>query len=258
MKAVILAAGRGTRIDAITHGVPKCLLEFGGRAILDYQIEGLWEAGVSEIGVVVGHNGSRIIEHISRVFGDCPGLFHFMHNPAFATTNNIYSLWMAREWVRSSDFLCLNADVLCHPAILWPAMRAEHPVAMIVDPDWRDETMKVVLRDGNVVRMGKSISREEYSATYVGITAFSRQVVPCLFGEIRSMVAEGAVNEFFNAAVQHLVERGLHVGATSTGGLPWAEIDDAADLQFAASRVYPRLPRLRALTRDRGLVPALA
>ena len=51
MKAVILAAGRGTRIDAVAHGLPKCLLSFGGNAILDYQIEGLLSAGVPDIGI---------------------------------------------------------------------------------------------------------------------------------------------------------------------------------------------------------------
>jgi choline kinase len=243
MKAVILAAGRGTRIEPVTHGMPKCLLDFRGRTILDWQIEGLWAAGVSQIGIVVGHNGHRIMEHICRTFGDSLDSFHFMHNPVFATTNNIYSLWVAREWVKSSDFLCLNADVLCHPDILLRAIPADCPVSMIVDPEWRDETMKVVIRNGAVVRMSKSISRAEYSATYIGITAFSWKLAPALFDEIGTMVVEGNVNEFFNAAVQRLVERGLRVGFSTTAGLPWAEIDDAADLRFARATVYPRLPK---------------
>ena len=114
---------------------------------------------------------------------------------------------------KRSDFLCLNADVLCHPDIL---LRREttHPVSMIVDPAWRDETMKVVIRNGSVVRMSKSISRAEYSGTYIGITAFSRRIAPALFDEIGTMIAEGHVNEFFNVAVQRLVERGLRVGVS--------------------------------------------
>jgi len=259
MRAVILAAGRGTRIEQVTHGLPKCLLEFGGRAILDYQIEGLWAAGISRIGIVVGHNGYQIVEHVGRTFSDYLDSFHFMHNPAFASTNNIYSLWLSREWVESGDFLCLNADVLCHPDILLPAVAAGCAVSMIVGPEWRDETMKVLIQNGNVVRMGKSISRAEYSATYIGITAFSRRIAAALFDEIGTMVAEGHVNEFFNAAVQRLVERGLQVGFISTQSLPWAEIDDAADLQFAKSNVYPRLPQLAvAAASSGGLAPAMA
>jgi len=258
MRAVILAAGRGTRIEPVTHGLPKCLLSFGGQTILDWQVEGLRAAGISQIGIVVGHNGHQIVEQIGRTFANHPDFFHFIHNPRFATTNNIYSLWLAREWVGSDDFLCLNADVLCHPDILLPAVAAGGPASMIVDPEWRDETMKVVIRNGNVVRMSKSISRAEYSATYIGVTAFSGRVAAPLFDEIERMVAEGRVNEFFNAAVQRLIERGLRVGFTSTGGLPWAEIDDAADLRFARACVYPRLPRHTGAWIPHGeLVPAV-
>jgi len=251
MKAVILAAGRGTRIERVTHGAPKCLIEFGGRTILDYQIQGLWNAGISEIAIVVGHNGHRIIDHVARSCGDSLDCFTFLENPLFATTNNIYSLWIARDWVGWRDFVCLNADVLCDPDILLPAGNARH-VSMIVDPEWRDETMKVVIRDGNVVRMSEGISRSEYSATYIGITRFSQRIVPVLFGEIGSVIREGRVNEFFNVAVQQLVDRGLPVRFTSTRGLPWAEVDDEADLQFARTAVYPRLrPLYGGIRRER-------
>ena len=129
---------------------------------------------------------------------------------------------------------------------------------MIVDPAWRDETMKMVICDGSVVRMSKSISRGEYSGTYIGITAFSRRIAAALFDEIGTMIAEGRVNEFFNAAVQHLYEHGLRVGVSSTTGLPWAEIDDETDLQFARSS-YPLLPRPLVLAVPGGeLLPAVA
>jgi choline kinase len=130
---------------------------------------------------------------------------------------------------------------------------------MVVDPAWRDETMKVITRNGHVVRVSKFISRAEYSGTYIGITAFSRYVVPELFDQIRVVMAEGGVNEFFNAAVQRLIDRGLRVGLTLTGCLPWAEIGDAADLRFANIYVYPQMPRTRAVANPReNQVPAVA
>jgi len=248
MKAIILAAGRGTRIEAVTHGAPKCLIDFGGTTILDNQIEGLWAAGISRIGIVVGHNADQIVEHIGRTYGDHLDSFDFIYNHAFAKTNNIYSLWLAREWVQSESFLVLNADVLCHPAILLPAVASRRPASMIVDPAWREETMKVIVRKGRIVRMSKGIPRSEYSATYLGITAFRRPVVNQLFNEIGAMVGEGRVNEFFNAAVQRLVDRGLDVGFTSANGLPWAEIDDPADLLYAQTSVAPLMPLRGALS----------
>ena len=106
--------------------------------------------------------------------------------------------------------------------------------------------MKVVIEDGNIVRMSKDISRSEYSATYIGITRFSRRIAPVLFSEIGSIIREGRVHEFYNVAVQQLVDRGLPVRFTSTRGLPWAEVDNEADLQFARTAVYPRLRPLYA------------
>jgi choline kinase len=242
MKAVILAAGRGTRIRTATLGRPKCLLEVGGRTILDWQIDALWSAGVTEIGMVLGYEGHEIIDHIDRNYGREMDAFHFMWNPVYAATNNIYSLWMAREWLDSEDFVCLNADVLFHPAILPPALRVPRSATMIVDPEWRDETMKVIIEDGSVVWMRKGIPREEFSGTYIGVTVFSRHIGRLLFRRIGGLVHDGFVNDFFNRAVQNMVDDGLRVGVSSTAGLPWAEVDDPADLTYARVVVAPRLP----------------
>lgn len=257
MKAVILAAGRGTRIERVTHGAPKCLIEARGRAILDHQIEALWAAGVCDITIVIGHNGGRIVDHVTRTYNDYLDYFTFIENPAFASTNNIYSLWLAQKQVVAGDFLCLNADVLCHPDILLDAA-AKRTVSMIIDREWRDETMKVVIRNGSIVRMSKAISRADYSGTYIGITAFSKRIVPALFAEIGNMIAEGKVNEFFNAAVQRMVYRGLRVEFKTTKGLPWAEIDDEADYEFAKTAVYPRLQPVRASIAPREPIEAVA
>ena len=242
MKAVILAAGRGTRIDEVTHGVPKCLLSFGPRTILDCQIQGLLHAGISKVVIVVGHNASRIIGHIRLNYTDRLDAFHFVHNDVYATTNNIYSLWLARDWLKGSDFICLNADVLCHPHILAAAAKGRGLVSMVVDPAWRDETMKVIIEGDDVIKMSKGIGREDFSGTYIGITRFSRAATRPLFDEIGGMIGQGLVNDFFNAAVQRLVDRGLRVSPTYTRGLPWAEVDDGSDYQFALKNVSPRLP----------------
>lgn len=241
MKALILAAGRGTRIRSAHGERPKCLISCDGDAILDHQINGLLAAGVREIGIVVGYESEQILGHVCERYGRNLDRFQFLFNPRFAETNNIYSLWVARDWLRNDSFMALNADVLCDPEILRPAVAAKAPISMIVDPEWRDETMKVVIRDGRVVRMSKSISRDEYSATYIGITTFSSAVQQRFFRSMSRLISAGKVNEFFNVAVQDLADQGVMVGSTSTAGLPWAEIDDPADLAFARENVFPRL-----------------
>jgi choline kinase len=241
MKALILAAGRGTRIRSIHGERPKCLISFEGEAILDHQINGLFAAGIREIGIVVGYESEQIVRHVETRYREYLHRFCFLHNPKFETTNNIYSLWVARDWLQGEAFMCLNADVLCEPNILVPAAGATAAISMIVDPEWRDETMKVIIRAGRVVKMSKTISRPEFSGTYIGITTFSTGAQQEFFRSLGRLVAEGRVNEFFNVAVQELADNGMTVGFTSTAGLSWAEIDDPADLAFAREHVFPKL-----------------
>jgi choline kinase len=241
MKALILAAGRGTRIRSIHGEHPKCLISCDGETILDHQINGLFAAGIHDIGIVVGYQSGQIIQHVETRYRDCFHRFSFFHNPRFESTNNIYSLWVARDWLQGEAFMCLNADVLCEPDILIPAARTTAPISMIVDPEWRDETMKVIIRNGRVVKMSKKILRPDFSGTYIGITTFSLEIQHDFFQSLDRLVADGHVNEFFNLAVQQLADAGVKVGFTSTAGLSWAEVDDPADLAFAREHVFPKL-----------------
>ena len=240
MKAVILAAGQGTRIRSVHGDHPKCLIQVGDSTILDHQLEALSMAGVNEVAIVVGYEKDQIIRHVrARYGGDCPGV-HFIENPAFAITNNIYSLWLARDWLRGDGFVCLNADVIFDPEVLDSALRNPAPISMIVDREWRDETMKVVISDDHVIRMSKKISREHFSGTYIGVTIFQEAVVDRFLGKMKDCISAGRVNEFFNVAVQELADEGVRIGYTITGGLPWAEIDDPLDLTFARHNVFPQ------------------
>lgn len=241
MKAVILAAGLCSRIRQVTKGLPKCLLRFGDRTILDYQIDSLFDAGISSLAIVVGYGKEHIMDHVANRHPEKSGAISFIENPRFAFTNNIYSLWLARDWVGVNDFICLNADVLYHPNIILPAVTTQAAISVIIDEAWRDETMKVIIRDGKVLAMSKAIPRQQHSGTYVNITTFSRRVCQPLFAAMGALIAEGRVNEFFNVAVERLIARGIRVSFTKTEGLPWAEVDDPGDLWYAQTIVYPRL-----------------
>ena len=122
-----------------------------------------------------------------------------------------------------------------------PAVQSAAPITMVVDPKWRDETMKVVISQYRVIRMSKRILQSEFSGTYIGVTAFTADVQEGLFAKINNLIRTGKENEFFNVAVQQLADEGVRVGFTTTGDLPWAEIDDPDDLAFARLYVFPRL-----------------
>ena len=219
MKAVILAAGRGTRIRSVHGKRLKCLIEVDNSAILDHQLDALSIVGINEVAIVVGYEKEQIIAHVNarRLLTQ---RIHFIDNPGFAITNNIYSLWLALDWLRGDSFIVLNADVIFNPEILGRAVRPHAPISMIVDPLWREETMKVIVADDHVIRMSKNISREEFSGTYIGITVFSKSIQTRFFRKMEDVIAAGRVNEFFNVVVQELASEGVSVGYTSTDGLP--------------------------------------
>ena len=240
MKAVILAAGQGTRIRSVHGEHPKCLIEVDNSTILDHQLDALSTVGINDVAIVIGYEKEQIIAHVNARTLFSPRI-RFIENPAFAITNNIYSLWLALDWLRGDSFIVLNADVIFDPEILDVAVRPHAPISMIVDPVWRDETMKVVILEDHVIRMSKNISRDEFSGTYIGITVFSKAIQDRFFHKMEDVIAAGRVNEFFNVVVQELANEGVPVGYTSTDGLPWAEIDDPVDLTFAQQNVFPQL-----------------
>jgi L-glutamine-phosphate cytidylyltransferase len=246
VKAVILAAGQGTRIRSVHGEHPKCLIEVDNTTILDHQLDSLSLAGIRDVAIVVGYEKEQIINHVMNRKANTLPRIHFIENPAFAITNNIYSLWLALEWLRGDSFIVLNADVIFDAEILDIAVRSKSPISMIVDPLWRDETMKVIIHGNRVMQMSKKILREHFSGTYIGITVFSKTIQPRFFDKMSSLISAGRVNDFFNVAVQELVDEGIQVGYTNTDGLAWAEIDDPTDLSFAQQNVFPQLATAQA------------
>ena len=240
MKAVILAAGRGTRIRSVHGERPKCLIEVDNTTILDHQLDALSMFGINDVAIVVGYEKEQIIAHVNARKPVTQSI-HFIENPAFAGTNNIYSLWLALDWLRGDSFIVFNADVIFDPEILNLALRPEAPISLSVDPSWRDETTKVVTLDGCIIRVSKKISREEFSGTSIGVAVFSKSVETRFFRKMEDVIAAGEVNELFTVAVEELANEGIRVGYTSTDGLAWAEIDDPLDLTFAQKNVFPQL-----------------
>lgn len=241
MKTVILAAGRGSRIKDITRGSPKCLLRFGDRTILDFQLDSLFRAGLNDVGVVVGCCSEEIIDHVTRRLAGRPSRVAFIFNHEFDSTNNMYSLSQAREWLAGEPFLCVNADVLYHPDIVSPILERSEDIAVLIDRQFHEETTKVVISGGEVLDLRKGISRDDASGTFVNMAIFSPRGSHQLFTRAAALFERGRKNQFFNDVIRLLIADGLRVGFAETNGLPWAEIDDADDLVYARTQVYPRL-----------------
>jgi len=144
-KAIILAAGNGSRLRPLTDGRPKCLLEVGGRPIIDHQMEALRRCGVTDVVIVVGYCADRIRQHLGPTA-------RYIENPRFDSTNSLYSLWLARDELRSGAIV-LNSDVLALPLLFARLRDAAAPDAILVErgSGFVAEDMKVALNGDRVV-----------------------------------------------------------------------------------------------------------
>ena len=124
MKALILAAGLGSRLKQNTADCPKALVKIGGRPILAWQLEALIEEGITEIGIVLGYHGEMIPKFVRKEF---PKLdVAYFQNPEYESTNSTYSFWQAREWVQGGSAIHLNCDILFSKKILKRLLESPH------------------------------------------------------------------------------------------------------------------------------------
>lgn len=248
MKAIILAAGKGTRLDGAAVK-PKCLVEIGGMTLLQRQIDSLRDANIKRIVVVVGFGAGRIRE-------ECGSDITFVENIHFAETSSLYSLWLAREHL-TDGFVVLNSDVLFHPQLLENLLESSSDDALLLsDTDATplgDEEMKVKLKEDLVVDISKDMDPVEADGENVGIVKFSAPGAQALVGYMEELIASGAVKDWAPRAFREFaLNHPLH--ALSTGGLPWIEIDFPEDYQRAVTEVYPRIEAARS--RDEALTEA--
>ncbi len=233
-RAVILAAGRGRRMAAITDDRPKCLLRVGDRTLLDHQIETLRALGISRISVVVGYRAEQVRAAVG-------GGAEIIHNEVWAETNSLYSTWLCREPAACEPLLVLNGDVLAHPAIIERVGQIPGS-AFAYDSTSGDEAehMKVELA-GEVLRaMRKDLTRDRVCGENVGILGFEGPAPALLFEEAEALLEAGGRQLWLAAAVERVACR-LEMRGVDVADLPWCEIDFPEDLWTARRTTWPAL-----------------
>lgn len=237
-RAIVLAAGRGTRLAGLFGEIPKCMLGLGRVTLLERQLASLRLAGVRDITVVTGYQAPRVAEL-------CRGLADVLENERYAETNSLYSLWMARALLRDG-FVVLNGDVLFHPQLIDDLLSSRQEDALLVafrdgsTAPFTDEEMKVKVRGGRVVDIAKTLAASETDGENVGMARFSSDGAQLLVELMDGLVAAGHVRDWAPRAFQAFAaQRPLH--AIGTRGFPWIEIDFPEDYQRAVSEVLPLL-----------------
>ena len=123
MIAVILAAGMASRLRPLTNDRPKCLLTVGTRCLLGRTVDSIKAAGITELVVVTGYRGEMIRSFLTDNYKDMQ--ISFVDNVDYQTTNNIYSLWLAKDYVAGKDFILLDSDILFDGRIINRLLESE-------------------------------------------------------------------------------------------------------------------------------------
>jgi L-glutamine-phosphate cytidylyltransferase len=231
LPAVYLAAGEGKRLRPLTHDRPKAMVEVEGVPLAERALRALRRAGVSEIVAVTGYRPDAL-----AALGDL--LTAERLNPRFAQTENICSLWCARDVVARGCYI-VNSDVLFEDAIARRLVETGGSAVLVAaDHGVDEESMKAVVDGDRLVRL----SKDEPAAPnpeYIGLTRVSPEHGPLLAEILDEFVTGERLDVYYESALEELAAR-APVGVTGVDGLAWVEIDDHDDLARAREQILER------------------
>jgi len=243
MKGIILAAGMASRMWPLTKNRPKCLLPAGDKTILQRMIDNLHYHNINDILIVSGYLSKQIKDFIKATF---PGEnICFIHNEKFDSTNNIYSLWLAEEFVANDDFILLDSDIIFDKRIIGLLLDSpyENCLALKSTHKLGDEEIKVLPNaDKSIAEISKQVNPSQAIGESIGIEKFSKDFNAALFKILdKKIIGDKNVNIFYEAAFQDAIDKGKKIFPVDVGTLPCMEIDTVEDLDTVRSKIIPLL-----------------
>lgn len=242
MKAIILAAGRGSRMGEKTAELPKCMLELFGKPLLSHCILALEAAGFAraEIGVVTGYRSEKIVEPGVRLF----------HNADWETTNMFCSLTMAREWLQSEPCLVSYSDIYYHPDAVRALREDTHDLAITSYTGywelWQSrfqnpledlETFRI--SEGFLAEIGaRPQTRAQVEGQYMGLLRFTPKSWEAVERVIRQPLPKPLEKLDMTTLLQQLLHAGEQIRVIPTDRL-WLECDNQNDVETYARQFSP-------------------
>ena len=245
MRALMLAAGLGSRLGhSGKRDAPKVLLRFGGKSLLNRHIDTLKRNGVDQLVLGVGFSKDQIEQEIAAL--GAQSFVTTVFNPDF-DTGSIVTLWTLREEMcRGGSILLMDADVLYHEEVVTRLVTSNHRNCLTLDrgADLDDEAVKVCIRNGDIVEFRKWVSVDaDLRGESVGFFKLSAGAAKGLVEQTKLYIEQGRHADPYEEPVRDVLltsGRGVY-GYEDVTGLPWIEIDTAADLARAKSEVFPQI-----------------
>ena len=240
LKALIIGAGQGRRLLPLTEVEPKALLEIGGKSLLEWQVDSLIDCGVSEIVFLAGFNLPSVERSLERFAQRWPqASFRIVYNPFYGVADNLATCWMARSEM-VGDFLLLNSDTLFSLPVLQTLLASpEAPISLAVDhkDKYDDDDMKVELKNGRLLDIGKTLPAERVQGESIGMLYFRgegpRRFVATLE---KAMIEPTALRQWYLSIIAALASE-IEIQAVTISGHDWCEVDYPVDVQSALRMV---------------------
>ena len=233
MKAIILAAGRSTRMYPITLEKPKCLLELeSGKTIIEHQVDVLNKCGIKEIIVIVGY----LKEQIQDVLKD---RVKYRYLKDFAKYNNLHTLYSIKDEL-DDDFVILYSDVIFGKNLLKKCIDSKEDFCLLVhNKEVLKDTARVRIKNGSIIDIGNHIPVEEGDGNFIGIAKFSKKGANILVNEMERMVKDTKHdNSYYIIAIIEISKK-MKVAYEYANNEPWIEIDFLEYYERAVKEIYP-------------------
>lgn len=228
MKAIIMAAGVGSRLKKRMGNMPKCCTEVGGESIIARTLRLLHEKGVDQVVLVLGYQGHLVRAHLGNRWR-----VRYYTNPFFGITNSLCSLWFARQELNGrDDTVILNGDLFFEPGLLDPVIAAPEDAVMFADPRRVEEAdYRFAYADGRLRRYGKDLPVADTTGEYIGIAKLHRGTVRAFRTRLEELVALQQFGLWWEDALYRLSADGMPVHVREITDSFWAELDYIEDYE---------------------------
>ncbi len=257
MQAIILAAGMGKRLKELTRNNTKCMVKVNGVTLIDRMLHQIEKQRLSRIVIVVGYEGQKLMDYIATLGIRTPIVY--VNNPIYNKTNNIYSLFLAKEYLCQEDTLLFESDLIFEDAVLEALVNDPRDTLALVDKyeSWMDGTCVKLSQDDDIVAFvpGKQFQFREVRDYYktVNIYKFSKHFSETHYVPFLQAYQEAlGSNEYYEQVLRVITMLDdPQIKAKRLSGELWYEIDDIQDLDIATSMFAPDEDEKLALLQGR-------
>ena len=231
MKVVLLLAGRGRRMGSLTQENNKCLTKLLDKPLLGHLVDKFIFNGIDDIVPIVGYKGEGVLKYLNTEYNGRLKLTP-VFNPKYEVTNNMYSLWCAKDILNSKSFLLCNGDLIVNKIIMNKLINSNHESAIMLDSMNKQKLIDspgTIVKNGRIFDIGRHIPNSSNGGYAIGLYKFGGHLSTAYYMEVERMLKMNMYNSGFHDPLIPLL-KSSSVYMESTDGLSWTDIDEKEDI----------------------------